>query len=116
MILAVGRLIPLKEVVPRDIGMGSRAQHFGGASLMSFLIKSSETGAKVHNPVPANSLKDAGTGHESSTRQMFAIFSCMKLENALGRSERGMLVGSFGSVVLPMSSLVTLYRSLMDEQ
>ena len=104
MILAVGRLIPLKEVVPRDMGMGSRAQRFGGASLMSFLIKSSETDAKVHNTVPANGSKDAGTGHESSTRPMFAIFLCVKSENALGRSERGMLVGSFGSVVLPMSS------------
>ena len=98
------------------MGMGSRAQHFGGALLMSFFIKSSETGGKVHNPVPANGSKDVGTGHESSTRQMFATLSCMKSENALGRSERGMLVGSFGSVVLPMSSSVTLYRSLMDEQ
>ena len=34
------------------MGMVSRAQHFGGTSVMSFLIKSSETGAKVHNPYP----------------------------------------------------------------
>ena len=74
---------------------------------MSFFIKSSETGGKVHNPVPANGSKDVGTGHESSTRQMFATLSCMKSENALGRSERRILVGSFGSVVLPMSSSVT---------
>ena len=40
------------------MGIGSRAQHFGGASLMSFLIKSSETGAKVHNLVPVNGSKD----------------------------------------------------------
>ena len=98
------------------MGMGSRAQHFGCASLTSFLIKSSETGPEVHNPVPANGSKDVGTGHKLSTRRTFAIFSYMKSENVLGRSERGMLVGSFGSVVLPMSSSVMLYRSLMDEQ
>ena len=45
-----------------------------------------------------------------------AIFSGMKSENVFGRSEKGMLVGSFGSVVLPKSSSVTPYRSLLDEQ
>ena len=63
---------------------------------------------EIHNPVPANGSNDAGTEHKSSTWRVFAIFSCMKSENALGRSERGMLVGSFGSVVFAKSSSVTL--------
>ena len=56
-------------------GIGSREQLFGGASEISFFIKSSDTAAKLDNPVPSNSLNDARTGHESSAWQMFAIFS-----------------------------------------
>ena len=92
---------PSQHLLSSAVGMGRREQLFGGVSLIRFLIKSSDTGPpKKHILIPAN----VQMLLEQDVNQ--ALGKC--LQNAFGRTQQVMLVGSFGSGILPVNLSVIL--------